>query len=227
MLYLYQRFVILVLLAGLGLVALSQVVLREKTAAAHDHDEHEEPDAGNCGSAVHEERQASGWNLWWLAFPLLLGILLPARPLGSSMIANRGINVDAPLTMRGGDSLVALELPSAERSVLDWIRAFNYAGDPYAFAGQPADVTGFVYHDLRLPEGQFMVGRFAVTCCVADALAVGMVVAWPGAGDLPDNDWVRVRGRVQVTHLDGQALPMIEAESVESVPEPQQPYLFP
>jgi putative membrane protein len=87
-------------------------------------------------------------------------------------------------------------------------------------------VIGFVYHDPRLSEGQFMVGRFTITCCVADALAVGMVVAWPEAKDLPDNHWVRVQGAVQTVLLDGQTLPLIDAETVEIIPEPQQPYLF-
>jgi putative membrane protein len=90
------------------------------------------------------------------------------------------------------------------------------------------DVTGFIYHDIRLKEGEFMVGRFALTCCVADALAVGLVVTtWPGASQLPDNGWVRVQGTIIPYALDNQVIPGIKAQNVESIPEPQQPYLFP
>jgi putative membrane protein len=95
------------------------------------------------------------------------------------------------------------------------------------FDGQQADVVGFVYHDARLAEGQFLVGRFTVTCCVADAAAIGMIVIWPPAQALPANAWVRVRGAVSAATLDGRPIPLIAAESVEQVAEPDNPYLYP
>lgn len=218
LLYINQRFVILVFLAGLGLIILAQVVLRERPTRDR---------AEGKGGRADLVSSSTSWTLWWLALPLLLGLLLPAKPLSASVLANRGINTSAPLSVRIEDSQYSLTLAPTERTVLDWIRLFSQSEDPRQFSDQPVDVTGFVFQDVRLSPGQFMVGRFTITCCVADALALGMVVNWPGVEGLVDNTWVRVRGSIVLTELDGRTLPMIRAETVEMVDQPEQPYLFP
>jgi putative membrane protein len=228
LLYINQRFVWLVVFAAIGLVILSQVVLQNRPPAEetedtlNDHAGHEHH-AGHDHDDEHE--RVSGWNLWWLALPVLLGVLVPARPLGASALATRGITTNAPLTAQG--NLVSLDLPAGERNVLDWNRTINYASDPEQYNGEAADVSGFVYHDPRLEEGQFLVGRFTITCCVADAFAIGMVVHWPDTEHLSDNVWVRVQGTIAVTEADGQRIPSILATSVEQIPQPPQPYLYP
>ncbi len=120
-----------------------------------------------------------------------------------------------------------MQSPSDQRTVLDWIRDFNFASDPSVYKGQQADVIGFVYHDDRLPDDEFLVGRFAVTCCVADAFAVGVIVQTPEAATWGGNTWVHVSGKMQVGSLDGSPYPLIAADSVKEVPVPPQPYLFP
>ena len=227
LLYINQRFVWLVVFAAIGLVILSQVILQNRVPArdveseTHDHAGHDHKHED------HDHATVSGWNLWWLALPVLLGLLVPARPLGTSALATRGITTSAPLNARGSSTSISLELPSAERTVLDWNRTINYASDPFQYNGEPVDVTGFVYHDPRLQEGEFLVGRFTLTCCVADAFAIGMVVLWPAGTDLPDNSWVRVQRTFEVTEEDGQRTPTIQAQTVEQIPEPPQPYLYP
>jgi putative membrane protein len=221
LLYINRRFVILVLLAALALILLGQFILRERPPLQ----EEESVDPNHPGA---EDRHSSraGWALWLLALPLLIGLLVPERPLGASVLARRGINTASSYTIQGS-AAGALEIPSTQRSVLDWIRVVSEEENPAAIDGQPADVTGFVYHDNRLGKEQFLVGRFSIACCVADATALGMVVDWPEAAALPDNQWVRVRGPVHLIQLDGKTLPAIAGESVEPVPEPEQPYLFP
>lgn len=217
LLYINQRFVILVLMAALALLTLAQVALRERPSVAeieiHDPDVHRH----------HEQR--SGWGLWLLALPLLVGLLIPQRPLGSSAVQNRGLNLGAVVSSsRPGSSVGIVGVPENQRDVIHWVRLASEGVD---IRGARADVTGFVIHDLRLGAESFLVGRFAITCCVADATAYGMVVAWPDASSLPDNRWVRVRGLVSQVELDGRLVPAITAEQVDLVPEPQQPYLFP
>jgi uncharacterized repeat protein (TIGR03943 family) len=223
--YINERFLVLVLLAAIGFLALARIVLPGRMAPqGHDH-EHEPAGPEHDHGAEHGSA-AAGWGLLLLATPLILGLVLPARPLGSSAIANRGINTSAPLTA-GNAAPVQLELASTERNVLDWVRAFNYAENPAEYAGQAADVVGFVYHDDRLAEGQFLVSRFAVTCCSADATAIGLLVSWPGAEALETNTWVRVRGPVAVGTFAGRPIPLVAAEALEGVDAPAQPYLYP
>lgn len=207
--YLNQRFVVLVILAGIGCVILSQVVLANR------------PAAGETAGEI------SRLNLWVMLIPIAFGFLLPDRPLSSASLANRGINTSAPLTIQREDTAAVLALPSSQKNILDWMRTFDAAPDPRSLLGQPADLTGFVYHDGRLSGGQFMIGRFAITCCVADAFAVGIVVDWKDAGQLLENQWVRVRGVIDFVEMEGKPVPLLRASQVETIPEPQQPYLFP
>lgn len=213
LLYINRRFVLLVLLGALALIFLAQLVLRERPSpemdeaeAHHDHDHH----------------HRSGLGLFLLALPLLIGMLVPERPLGALALSTRGVNVFAV----GGTS-GRLGLPPEQRSILDWLR--EAAEDPSgeAYAGLPADVTGFVFYDPRLGDDQFMIGRFTIACCVADASALGLVAQTSGMENLPANTWVRVRGVMALTSLDGRMVPLIIADSVEEIPEPEQPYLFP
>jgi uncharacterized repeat protein (TIGR03943 family) len=203
----------------------SNQVICQSTRAGMGPDQ--DPREEHAGPEHGPDRgSAAGWGLALLATPLILGLVLPARPLGSGAIADRGINISVPLAA-GGAAPVELGLAPADRNVLDWVRAFNHAEDPAVFAGQAADVAGFVYHDPRLAAGQFLVSRFAMSCCSADAMAVGMLVSWPGAEALESDAWVRVRGPVAVGTFAGRPIPVVAAEALEGVEPPAQPYLYP
>lgn len=210
-LYIHQRFSVLTGLAVLLLILLAQATLAGRPRSFED---------GNRGGAPWQ-------NLIWLAVPLAIGILVPAQPLGALAVAQRGIYTRAPLTADAGVEAISLEIPADQRTVLDWIRVFDQSSDPAQYLGEQVDVIGFVYRDSRLAEDQFMVARFGVSCCVADATAIGLPVTWPDATGLVENGWVRVRGRIASLQMNGKNIPGIQAESVETVAEPQQPYLFP
>jgi uncharacterized repeat protein (TIGR03943 family) len=84
-----------------------------------------------------------------------------------------------------------------------------------------------VYPDPRLPPGSFLLARFTLACCVADAFAIGVMVEWPQAEELEVGSWVRVRGPMAVGEIEGQTLPRLLADSLEPIQPPDQPYLFP
>lgn len=175
----------------------------------------------------HQHAQA-GFSLGALLIvllPLSLGWALPNRPLDSAAIGSKGINAGAPPLLQNG--VTTFEAAPDQRNILDWLRLFSQPEDVAGSIGEQANVIGFVYHDPSLPENQFMVSRFVITCCAADGFAVGMVVAWPEAASLPEDGWVAVKGPVEVTQLGGRTLPLIRAESVEATEIPVNPYLFP
>ncbi|MFN7036242.1 MAG: TIGR03943 family putative permease subunit [Bellilinea sp.] len=210
--YINQRFVFLVFLAGLGFVILAQVLYTERLSSQNGE-----------GSPMNDSKSTLGW----LAIPILIGLLVPARPLSPSAVVKRGVSLDAPISARIEDTANLLSLSPTERTVLDWIRLFSFSENLQQFVGQPVDVTGFVFSDGRLSENQFMVGRFTITCCVADATALGMIAEYPKVIGLKQHSWVRVQGKIDLLERDGRLLPIIRAESVEAVAPPEQPYLFP
>ncbi len=235
--YINARFLPLTLIGAVGLIWLARSLLSQlqltptggaeiQGTPAHVHGYSSRNGPVDFGADHSDHAQRSSLTLLVLAVPLLLGVLVPARPLGASAIDNKGISAVAPLRAASSSAPIQLELSPSDRNILDWVRAFNQASDAAIYRDQPADLIGFIYHDPRLPSGQFLLARFTLTCCVADAAAIGVIVAWPQGDQLPINEWVRVQGPVQLGELDGKPIPLIEAESLEAVPEPAQPYLF-
>jgi len=162
-----------------------------------------------------------------LAVPVLLGAFVPAKSLGADAINTKGIQTEAKFEAVQPESMLQINSSPTDRSILDWIRLIGNKADPSDYIGLPAEVVGFVYHDPRLLDDQFLVTRFTVSCCVADAVAIGLIVEWPDSIQLADDTWVRVEGKMDVGSLDGVSIPLIHADQVTIVPQPEQPYLFP
>jgi len=227
--YINQRFVPLTVLAVIALAVIGVTLLDEirRTAGNHGshHEEHDRPPDEEEAQDGHEHAP-SRWRLVLILIPLAIGILVPARPLTADAMNSKGVNASAP-ALASGSSVVKFDQAADERNILDWLRLFGSNDDPGTYLGHDANVIGFVYHDPRLKDGQFLVSRFALVCCAADAFAVGMVVEWPQSAALPNDQWVKVKGPVEAINLEDQKLPLIQAKSVEPVQIPDQPYLFP
>jgi uncharacterized repeat protein (TIGR03943 family) len=161
-----------------------------------------------------------------MLIPLLIGILIPARPLDSSAVSAKGLTTSSPLINTDSPSLL-FETAPEQRNVLDWVKLFYFGENLEPYVGQLASVVGFVYYDERLPEGQFFVSRFILACCAADGYAIGMIVEWPEAESLEADTWVQVKGTVEISSFEGAASPLVRAESVDLVSPPDQPYLYP
>jgi uncharacterized repeat protein (TIGR03943 family) len=164
------------------------------------------------------------WSYFALLVPLSLGVVIPPQPLGASVAGNRGLTSSAGIAQEEAGS--SLSVP-ARRDILGWLRAFGPEPDPEAFAGRSVEVVGFVYRDEEMAADQFMVARFLIVCCVADAIPVGLPVRYTEAAHLELDTWVRVRGTFAAGEVQGERLPVVIAEEVTVVPQPVQPYLYP
>jgi uncharacterized repeat protein (TIGR03943 family) len=213
--YINLRFLPLTVFAIIALALMTYTLMRLPRVELHE--------ANNHHGHTHS---ISFYVLLILLVPVLVGVLIPSRPLDAAAASTRGMNVSAPII---GSSPQArqFEITADQRNILDWIRIANRDKDVRSYFGQTGNVIGFVYKDKRLDENQFLVSRFVITCCAADAFAVGMVVNWDQTSALSENTWVNVKGTVNPYELNGQPIPLIEAASVDIIEEPLQPYLFP
>ena len=184
---------------------------------------------GNRGA---EERVPVAWlGAALLAVPALLA-LVPPRPLGTDAMATRALQIGSvPATAGlGVTSDLARDASAAPRTVLDWLVLFdqdtNGGGDLSRFAGESARVRGFVYRDERFPAGTFMVSRFLLSCCAADASPIGLAVRWPEADFLDDDAWVWVSGVFSVETFLEERMPILVAAEVSAADQPRQPYLY-
>lgn len=161
-----------------------------------------------------------------LLAPLLAALALPAQPLDSAALEQRGLNTFAALPAADG-RLAALQADTSQWTLLDWTLALRQQADPARLRGQPVDLTGFVYTaDRSLRPGEFSVVRFVVTCCAADGTAVGLPVRHAAPAP-PRDTWVRVAGTLEVTTSEGEPRAVIAATAVEPIAAPATPYLYP
>ncbi len=222
--YINQRFVGFTLVAvfGLILVGLSYRYERQKPAEQHDHEHSNEHDHHD-----HDHRLSWGSALL-IALPIVLGILVSPQPLGASALTNREINSGLNTLNTPGIAREASEKSSIEKNVMDWWKTFRSAPNPNTdLAGQAVDVIGFVYHEPQFGKDHFMVARFVVSCCVADASALGLAVQWPPSATLKNDQWVEIKGKLAAGNLANWQLPVLVAQSVTPVAVPNQPYLYP
>jgi putative membrane protein len=162
------------------------------------------------------------WVHLLLATPLLFGALVPARPLGADTLAGRGVELN---TVGTSGRAASLGGDTTGWNLLDWSTALTVRGPE--LEGSPADVVGFVFQDEELGPDAFYVVRYVVTCCAADGAGVGLPVEWAGGAALPENSWVRVRGTIASATLAGAEQPVLRAEAVDPVGQPESPYLYP
>jgi putative membrane protein len=162
-------------------------------------------------------------SLFVLAIPLLLGVLVPSQPLSASAITG-GVSLN-PV---GGSTVQSYVKPPLERNILEWLREFSNTDNPSAFDGMEVDVVGFIYREPEMQANQFMVARFTMSCCVADAFAIGLpiTVTDESTADLADGTWIRVRGTLKAGTFSGDAVPIITPTAVEPIDMPEQPYLY-
>lgn len=156
-----------------------------------------------------------------LALPLLLAALSPEVPLGADAARGRLSTSVQP----GG--FATLQRDPLDYHILDWLRAFAREADLERFAGQEANLLGFVYRELDYPDDLFLLARITLSCCVADASAVGLPVRYPQAAELPTDQWLQLRGRFQMGIFANERMPILQVEEITWVEPPEQPYLYP
>ncbi|GEN36787.1 TIGR03943 family putative permease subunit [Aneurinibacillus danicus] len=189
--------------------------------------------------------------LSWLLLmvPSVLGICFPVSSLGTSMldtarhtVPQEKDRVPSAVTPPLFDNrLLSLSQShssekAAELSLLDMQEHFYDKKEQYI--KRPYRLTGIVYHPPGWPSERIILMRFAISCCAADAIPIGVIAESPVMARLKDNTWVNVQGGLNVRQMPGaDALvplnwtygqvvqPVLTASQVEVIPEPAEPYL--
>jgi uncharacterized repeat protein (TIGR03943 family) len=207
-----------VVLVGLGLVAV----------AGHGHDQH--------GDQPHGPRVA-----WLLALPPLALVLVAPPALGAFAASRQPIRPPPVLHPRPtgpsgsaaatrGDAFPPL-IPPGDGTAVPMALG-EYLGrddqEPYTLAGVRIRLVGFVTPQHGGRDG-YLLTRFAISCCAADATALRVAIRGDPLGRAPDT-WLEVEGRWQQhTSNDEPGQPasdtaVLLAESVRTVKAPSEPY---
>jgi uncharacterized repeat protein (TIGR03943 family) len=95
------------------------------------------------------------------------------------------------------------------------------------FVGKKMEISGFVYHEDNMKPNQFVVARFSVSCCSADASPFGVMVESSKANLFAKDSWVKVTGVIGKTTYDGNDIMKLDAEKIEKIPKAKDPYVYP
>ena len=76
----------------------------------------------------------------------------------------------------------------------------------------------------RFPEGFFVPGRMAMTCCADDMAFLGYACAYEHADSLVNKQWIEVTAKVKQEYFDGYKGegPILTALNVKDVKAPKE-----
>ncbi|WP_239614944.1 TIGR03943 family putative permease subunit [Cohnella mopanensis] len=95
------------------------------------------------------------------------------------------------------------------------------------FQDKKLTITGFVYREEGLTDAQFIVGRMAMTHCIADISPYGIIAESPDAQQYADDSWITVTGTIGIAEYRGQKVIKINIESVAPASPAKIPYVYP
>jgi putative membrane protein len=158
-----------------------------------------------------------GLGLVGLVLPVMAAAVLANAQLGALAASNK-------LSSRGIDSSALARLASRDAKHIGFLQ-LNAAGRDEGLTrelglgeGKSVELTGFVSSTGRL----FTLSRFYITCCVADAVPIGVrVSAGPRGAKLEKDDWIDVTGALARGHREW----IVRALRIEHVKPPSDPYL--
>jgi len=198
--------------AGVALIGLAAVrLLRAPSTSSSQHDACSSDD---CGCSEASPRL---WPYAALCVPLLLAALFPPRSLASFSAMQRGPQIAGLTAIRGASTVkhVSLTMDTRTFTLQDWAGALSADPNPKDYAGKPVILTGIVLHNpSAMPNGYFMVMRYQITCCIADARPIGLIVRDTSNGALKDNQWVKVTGTMGATSYQGQRVAVVEPKQL-------------
>jgi uncharacterized repeat protein (TIGR03943 family) len=165
-----------------------------------------------------------------VAMPLLLGLTYTPHGLGSGALGGTPAS-QLVLAFDKGPPAPPEAAPSAPRQaiedvpdLLSYLRQVGQAG-----VGQHVRVRGLVAHDDDLSSHEFVLLRYAIVHCVADAQPLGFLVldAPQGADGWKSDQWVTIDGILATYQRAGAGdrLVAIQAQQITPSEEPLEPYV--
>lgn len=156
--------------------------------------------------------------LFAVAIPVAAVLLLPPASLGTYAASRRSSFVS------GGIARDPASIETGHIDLADVAGALRSTEGARALAGRAGSRVGFVGFVAREPgmaADEFLLTRFLVSCCVADALSVQVRVTGATPGRFKADEWVRVEGRMYPVGSEV----LVDATAIENVERPKHPYL--
>lgn len=112
--------------------------------------------------------------------------------------------------------------PDKDISITTLIRKFDQ------FDGKQVSIQGLFAKTVSGHEELSAVFRYLITCCAADAQPVGVFISSGVGKGFENNQWVRVKGQVEIRKMDEFDVIFMNADTLEplNVPDKKSIYLY-
>lgn len=160
-----------------------------------------------------------------LVLVLFAGILIPSGQI-SSVTANQRIG-NLNDVILSDENLLGSSFGASSESydIGDWLVSLSYNPDLNFYVGKKVDLVGFIFAPENLPEDVFILGRFVIRCCAADATPVGLKVETNWKEGFKRDEWVRVKGSFDIREINGISELIIKVDTIDRTEVPERPYI--
>ncbi|MGA1868343.1 MAG: hypothetical protein ACMUJM_07330 [bacterium] len=134
---------------------------------------------------------------------------------------------EKPLQVQGIEFATTLSGKKIPETIMLFSRLWYYRTQMDRFEGLRFVTEGEAFSGKGVPEDYFLLFRWFISCCAADAEPVGIIVHREAIKNRDKISWVRVEGHLKMLTIEGKSVPYIEAETVKNIPAlpPEQQYL--
>lgn len=203
----------------------------------HDHSQ-----CGPWGCNHGSEKIGIAFMAFIIIFiPIGSGFIIPYKDFDSAEASKRGISLMPNVhTHEGHNHKYECEttdesqiwnvwnepyLQFTNTNFIPYLDAITQA--PQSFVGKPITIEGFIKKEQKSSNMEYVLTRFIVTHCVADAHAVGIIIESGDNWNMYSNDWVRITGEINMSNIGGVLYPTIKVIKLDIIQPPKDPYIYP
>lgn len=187
--------------------------------------------------------------------PVLTGMMFSDHVMGSSAAANKGFKYEirntnpelstdpeseadiAPIESNPGVITPKKRYPDLYQDMLKsktiQLTEDNYIGSITLMEDHMPEyldkeiiMSGFIFREESYPDNQMVVGRFGISCCVADGGIYGIMVQGMDLDSYKNDMWVEIKGTLNMVDYNGWELPLIEPTEIKEIQTPHEPYVY-
>lgn len=109
----------------------------------------------------------------------------------------------------------------------DWVASINFMPNLNFYQGKEVNLNGFIFKPQILPEGYFLISRFVIRCCAADATPVGIIVKsadWELT--YSENTWINLTGNFEIENFNNQENLIVIPKKITLIEKPANIYIY-
>lgn len=187
------------------------------------------------------------WGYIIFIIPIFLGFVVNPNSLNTQIIENKGVHMGnndvysrKKLDINYDENLLHLAMNNDDINRYNDVEAQRFSDtvinaytDLEAVIGEEVELIGFVHRQTYFSKNRFVVARALMNCCAADTQVFGLLCEWDKGSTIEDETWIKVHGILDSTmHYNAdteqeETMPFIKVTKVESVEEPENPYIYP